>query len=117
MLCDKILLNKTIQIIKQNNNKEKKNIQFQKQKQILCLDDSIDDDLHKIYFIKSNEKSIKGKYYRVIATAFGSTSCSCIDQTKNPYQNCEHMKMLDKIIEESSYKIHKTGNYNDLLGI
>lgn len=74
-------------------------MQLQKQEQILCLDDTIDDDLHKIYFMES--KNIRKKYYKVIATTFGATSCSCDDQTKNPYQSCRHMKRLDQNIKDT----------------
>ena len=87
-----ILLSKTIQI----------------GKQILCLDNPADDDLHKIYFIESEK--VKGKYHRVIATAFGATSCSCTEQTENPYQHCKHMKILDEIMEHSTNRIQKTSN-------
>ena len=38
----------------------------------------------------------------MIVTAFGATSCSCEYQTKNPYQNCIHMKKLDKIFKKYS---------------
>ena len=43
-----------------------------------------DDDLHRIYFIESNY--VKDSYYRVIATAFGATSCSMYNQTRNSLQ-------------------------------
>ena len=89
-------MSKTLQIEKQNNN----NTQLQKQKEkILWLNNSSDDDLYKIYYIKSQH--LTNKWYRVIAIAFGSTSCSCDDQTKNPYQNCKHMKRLDKILKDN----------------
>lgn len=91
-----------IQIIKQKNKKEI--IQKQETTKILSLDDPADDDLHKIYFVESDE-SIKGKYYRIIATAFGATSCSCIEQKRNPYQTCKHMKILDEILEQYPNKI------------
>ena len=93
----------TIQIIELNNIKENNTIQKVKEK-IFCLDDNIDDDLHKIYFVESKNRR---KYYQVIATAFGATSCSCIEQTKKPYQDCKHMKILDKILEYSSNQIQK----------
>jgi hypothetical protein len=48
---------------------------------------------------------MSGKFHKIIATAFGSTSCSCIEQTKNPYNICRHMKILDEILEQSSDKI------------
>jgi len=67
------------------------------QHNIICLNSSSDDDLYKIYYIKSLH--LTNKWYRVIATVFGSTSCSCDDQTKNPYQSCNHMKKFDKILE------------------
>jgi hypothetical protein len=85
--------------------RKQEKIIFQLQKQeikkqkIVYLDDSRDDSLHKIYFIESEH--IKEKYYKVIATAFGSTSCSCDDQTKNPYQNCIHMKRLDQNLKDT----------------
>ena len=62
---------------------------------IICLNSPSDDDLYKIYYIKSQH--LTNKWYRVITTAFGATSCSCDDHTKNPYQSCSHMKRLDKI--------------------
>jgi hypothetical protein len=67
------------------------------QQNIFCLNNPSDDDLYKIYYIKS--QNLTNKWYRVIVTAFGATSCSCDDQTKNPYQNCSHMKKLDKIVK------------------
>ena len=98
-------MTKTLQIVKQNNN----NTQLQKQKEkILWLNNSSDDDLYKIYYIES--QSLRNKWYRIIATAFGSTSCSCDDQTKNPYQSCNHMKRLDKIFKDNSNDI-ETLNY------
>ena len=75
---------------------------IQIEKQILCLNYPTDDDLHKIYLIKSENRR---KYYQVIATVFGATSCSCIEQTKNPYKSCNHMKLLDQILENSPDKI------------
>lgn len=72
------------------------------QHSIFCLNSPPDDDLYKIYYIKSQ---LKNKWFRVIATAFGATSCTCEDQTKNSYQNCNHMKKLDKILEYTSNDI------------
>jgi hypothetical protein len=96
-------LNKTIQIAKQD---KRKNIQLQNQKQIFYLDDPTDDDFHKIYFLES--EYIKDKYHRIIATVFGATSCSCIEQRKNPYISCKHMKILEEIlVEQSPDKIQK----------
>jgi hypothetical protein len=92
-------MTKTIQLIK-----HAKNFRIQRKK-ILCMNNAADDDLHKIYFIES--KYVKDKYYKVIATSFGATSCSCIDQTSNPYISCKHMKILDEILEESPHKIQK----------
>jgi hypothetical protein len=66
------------------------------QHNLFCLISLSDDDLNKIFFVESENN--KGRYFRVIATAFGSTSCSCIKQTRNPYTNCEHMKVLDQIL-------------------
>ena len=106
MLVYHIPMTETIQIVKQNK-KGPKILQRQETK-ILSLDDSADDDLHKIYFVES--ESIKGKYYKIIATAFGATSCSCIEQTKNLYQHCKHMKILDEIMEHSTNRIQKTSN-------
>ena len=65
-------MTKTIQIVTHT-----KKIHIQRKTRILCLNDATDDDLHRIYFIESNY--VKDSYYRVIATAFGATSCSCID--------------------------------------
>lgn len=92
-------------------NKQKyKNLQIDKKKQqikntILCLDNKIDDDLYKIYYIESQD--LGNKWYRVIATAFGTTSCSCEYQTKNPYQSCIHMKRIDKIVKETPSDIQR----------
>jgi hypothetical protein len=69
------------------------------QSSIFCLNSPSDDDLYKIYYIES--RNLRNKWYRVIATAFGATSCSCDDQTKNPYQSCNHMKRLDKILKDT----------------
>ena len=66
---------------------------------IFCLNSPSDDDLYKIYYIESQD--LRNKWYRVIATSFGSTSCSCKNQIRNPYQNCNHMKRLDKILEDN----------------
>jgi hypothetical protein len=68
------------------------------QHSIFCLNSPSEDDLYKIYYIKSQH--LTNKWYRVIAS-FGATSCSCYDQTKNPYQSCSHMKRLDKILKYS----------------
>ena len=81
-----------------------KKLQINKQKlkiknRILCLYDGINDDSYKIYYIES--KHLTNKWYRVIATAFGSTSCSCEDQTKNPFQSCIHMKRIDKTLKDT----------------
>ena len=76
-----------------------KRIGLLEQHRIVCLKNPSDDDLHKIYYIGIQD--LKNKWYRVIATAFGSTSCSCNDQTKNPYRNCMHMKRLDKILKDN----------------
>lgn len=96
-------MTKTIQIVKQKNKEEI--IRKQETTKILCLDNPADDDLHKIYFIGSEDE--KEKYFKVIGTAFGAASCSCIEQTKNPYSGCKHMKILDEILEQSSDKIKK----------
>ena len=69
------------------------------QPSIFCLNNPSDDDLYKIYYIES--QNLRNKWYRVIATAFGAISCSCYDQTKNPYRGCSHMKRLDKILENT----------------
>ena len=74
-------------------------ISLLQQHNIFCLDSPSDDDLSKIYYIKS--QNVKNKWYRVIATAFGATSCSCEFQTKNPYQSCNHMNRLDKILKDT----------------
>jgi hypothetical protein len=73
------------------------------QYKIFCLKNPSDDDLSNFYFIES--QTFKGKYYRIVATAFGATSCSCVDQTKNSYQSCKHMKILDEILEKSPESI------------
>jgi hypothetical protein len=78
-------------------------ISLVEQHNIFCLNSPTDDDLYKIYYIKS--QYLTNKWYRVIATAFGSTSCSCEDQTKNPYQSCNHMKRLDIILKDTSNDI------------
>ena len=85
-------------------------IQIQEQKQkvknrILYLDNVMDDDLYKIYYIES--QTLRNKWYRVIATAFGTTSCSCMDQTKNSYLSCIHMKKVDKILKNSPDNIQQ----------
>lgn len=85
--------------------KQRETIQKQETPKILCLDDPADDDLHKIYSVES--ESIKGKYYRVIASSFGANSCDCIDQTRNPYQSCKHMKVLDEMLEQSPESIQQ----------
>ena len=69
------------------------------QHNIFCLNSPTDDDLYKIYHIRS--RHLTNKWYRVIATSFGSTSCSCKNQIRNPYQNCNHMKRLDKILKDN----------------
>jgi hypothetical protein len=69
------------------------------QRSIFCLNNPADDDLYKIYYIKSQD--LGNKWYRVIATAFGSTSCSCEDQVITPYQNCSHMERLDNILKDT----------------
>lgn len=69
------------------------------QHSIFCLNSPSDDDLAKFYYIRS--QNFKNKWYKVIATAFGATSCSCDDQTKNHYQSCIHMKRLDQILKGS----------------
>jgi hypothetical protein len=66
---------------------------------IFCLNIPLDDDLSKFYYIKSQH--LTNKWYRVIATAFGSTSCSCEDQVITPYQNCSHMKKIDNILKDT----------------
>jgi hypothetical protein len=66
---------------------------------IFCLNRASDDDLYKIYYIKSQH--LRNVWYRVIASAFGATSCSCEEQTKNPYQSCIHMKRLDKTLKSN----------------
>ena len=83
-------------------------LQVNKQKpkiknRIICLNDKVDDDLYKIYYMESQH--LTNKWYKVIVTAFGATSCSCDNQTKNPYQNCNHMKRLDKILKDTSTDI------------
>jgi len=70
---------------------------------IICLNSPSDDDLYKIYYIKSQH--LTNKWYKVIATAFGATSCSCDNQTENPYQSCNHMKRLDKMLEDFDHPI------------
>ena len=80
--------------------------QEQKQYQILRLDHPSDDDLSKFYYLES--QSVKGKWYRLVASAFGALSCSCQDQTRNPYKSCKHMRNLDEIIDKSPDKIQKT---------
>lgn len=99
------MINTTIQVVKQEN--QKNNIQLQKREikkqKIVCLDDPADDDLHKIYFIEF--EGTKGKYDKIIATVFGATSCSCTYQTRNPYKSCNHMKLLDEILEQCPNKI------------
>jgi hypothetical protein len=77
-----------------------KRMSLLKQYNIFCLNSPTDDDLYKIYYIKSQD--LTNKWYRVIATDFGTTSCSCDDQVKNPYQSCSHMKRLDKILKSNS---------------
>lgn len=83
--------------------KTKKNRQLQQQYQILCLDHPSDDDLSKFYYLES--QTVKGKWYRLVATVFGAVSCSCMDQTRNPYKSCKHMRILDEILYKSSDKI------------
>ena len=73
------------------------------QSSIFCLNSASDDDLYKIYYIES--RNLRNKWYRVIATAFGATSCSCDNQTENPYQSCNHMKRLDKMLEDFDHPI------------
>jgi hypothetical protein len=89
---------KTNQIVKHRNKIQYQNLQS-KSKRIISLNDSVDDDLYKIYYIESQH--LRNKWYRVIATAFGATSCSCEEQTKNPYQSCSHMKRLDNILKDT----------------
>ena len=71
----------------------------QKYQEILCLEDPSDDDFYKVYYVES--QNLTNKWYRVIATAFGSTSCSCEDQVITPYQNCIHMKKIDNILKDT----------------
>ena len=92
----------TVPITKQENKKRKEIFQKQEVITLLSLDDPADDDLHKIYFVESEK--INGKFHKIIATVFGATSCSCIEQTKNPYQSCKHMEILDQILLSSTEK-------------
>jgi hypothetical protein len=88
---------KTNQVLKCKKNQDQ-NLQL-KSRRIVCLNDPVNDDLYKIYYVES--KNLRNKWYRVIATIFGATSCSCEEQTKNPYQSCNHMKRLDKILKDT----------------
>ena len=101
-ICKKHKLIKEIQVV---NTKKNRQLQQEKQYQIVCLDHPSDDDLSKFYYIES--QTVKGNWYKLVATAFGAVSCSCINQTRNPYKSCKHMKILDEIIEKSSKKIEK----------
>jgi hypothetical protein len=87
---------KTNQIIKYSK-KSRQNLQL-KSKRIICLNDLVNDDLYKIYYIESQ---FVNKWYRIIATAFGTTSCSCEEQKRNPYISCNHMKRLDQILKDT----------------
>lgn len=78
------------------------------QNSIFCFNSTSDDELAKVYYIRSQD--CKNKWYRIIATSFGATSCSCDDQTTNPYQSCIHMKRLDKILKDTPKDI-QTLNY------
>jgi hypothetical protein len=92
--------------------KQKKNRQ-QVKYQILYLDHPSDDDPSKFYYLES--LTVKGKYYRLVATAFGALSCSCTAQVKNPYMSCKHMKILDEIIDKSTYKIQSISKIPQLI--
>lgn len=92
---------KEIQIVQTKKNK----LQQQKQYQVLCLDHPSDDDSSKFYYLES--ETVKGKWYRLVASAFGTVSCSCLDQSRNPYKSCKHIRILDEIINRSPNKIQK----------
>ena len=77
------------------------------------MDHPSDDDLSKFYYLES--QTVKGKWYRLVACAFGAVSCSCVDQTRNPYKNCKHMKFLDHILKRSSIRIQNVNKVSKLI--
>ena len=90
----------TVKISKKNRQLQQQEL---KQYKVLCLDHPSDDDLSKFYYMES--QSVKETWYKLVASDFGAVSCSCLDQSRNPYKSCEHMRILDKIIDRSQNEI------------